>query len=61
MALAKWIYAVRTWTRAVALVREHAALRAAVVGRDGSGDVPSVYACYRFATKLRAYRDMLDT
>jgi hypothetical protein len=57
MALAKSIYAVPTWTRTVALVREHAALRTAIVG--GTGDVPSVYACYRFTAKLRAYSDML--
>jgi len=58
MALAKSVYAVPTWTRTVALVREHAALRAAVT--LVSGDVPSVYACYRFAVKLRTYSDMLD-
>jgi hypothetical protein len=56
MALAKSIYAVPTWTRTVALVREHAALRLAIAG---SGDVPSVYPCYRFTTKLRANGDML--
>jgi hypothetical protein len=60
MALAKSLYGVPTWTRTVALVREHAALRTAVVGaRGGIGDVPSVYACYRFATKLRTYGDLL--
>jgi hypothetical protein len=32
----------------VALVREHTALRTATVG--GAGDVPSVYAHYRFAS-----------
>src|SRR5215208_34406 len=58
MALAKSIYAVPTWTRLVALVTEHASLRAAVTG--GLSDVPSVYACYRFAVKLRTYSDMLD-
>jgi hypothetical protein len=57
MALAKSIYAVPTWTKTVALVREHDALRRAVAG---SGDVPSVYACYRFTAKLRTYGDMLD-
>jgi hypothetical protein len=40
-----------------ALVREHAALRTAIVG--GVGDVPSVYACYRFTAKLRLDSDML--
>ncbi len=60
MALAKSLYSVPTWTRIVALVREHVALRTAVVGaRGGKGDVPSIYACYRFATKLRTYGDQL--
>ena len=57
MALAKSIYAVPTWTRTVALVREHHALAAVIAP---SGDVPSVFACYRFAAKLRAYSDRLD-
>jgi hypothetical protein len=59
MVLAKSLYAVPTWTRTVALVREHAALRAAVVESPTAHDVPSVYACYRFATKLRSYGDLL--
>jgi hypothetical protein len=50
MALAKSIYAVPTWTRTVALVSERAALHAAITRGT---PVPSVYACYRFATKLR--------
>jgi hypothetical protein len=58
MALAKSVYAVPTWTRTVALVREHAALRAVIT--VGSPDVPSVYACYRFTAKLRAYSEILD-
>lgn len=57
MALAKSLYAIPTWTRTVALVSEHAAL-AATIAPDG--EVPSVYACYRFAAKLRAYSDLLD-
>ena len=57
MALAKSIYAVPTWTRTVALVSEHAALQAAL-GCEGS--VPSVYACYRFGAKLRAFKPLLD-
>ena len=56
MALAKSIYAVPTWTRLVALVTEHPALRAAICGGT---PVPSVYACYRFTAKLRVYGDML--
>ncbi len=56
MALAKSLYALPTWTRTVALVREHAAL-AAVIAPDGK--VPSVYACYRFTAKLRDHAPML--
>lgn len=54
MALAKSLYAIPTWTRTVRLVREHAALRAAV-----GGDVPSEWACYRFTRKLREHSDAL--
>jgi hypothetical protein len=57
MALAKSIYAIPTWTRTVALVREHAGLLAAL----GSEECPSTYACYRFATKLREHRHLLGT
>ena len=55
MALAKSIYSTPTWTRTVALVRDHAGLRLAV-GCPLEEDVPSVYAVYRFAAKLRAHR-----
>ena len=55
MALAKSLYSISTWTHTVALVSEHAALREAI-----GGEAPSVYACYRFAAKLRAYGDLLD-
>jgi hypothetical protein len=41
----------------VALVSEHAALREAIAG---DGEVPSVYACYRFTPKLRRFKPMLD-
>ena len=54
MALVKSLYAIPTWTRAVALVHEHPALQSTL------GCAPSVYACYRFATKLRRYSDKLD-
>jgi IS5 family transposase len=57
MALAKSMYALPTWTRTVALVREHPAL-AAVIAPDG--DVPSHWACYRFTAKLREHTDMLE-
>jgi Transposase DDE domain len=56
MALAKSLYAVPTRTRTVALVAEHAALRATITGGT---PVPSVYACDRFTTKLRLNSDKL--
>jgi transposase len=57
MTLAKSLYSLPTWTRTVALVREHSAL-AAVIAPDGA--VPSVYACYRFTAKLREHATMLE-
>ena len=57
MALAKSLYALPTWTRTVALVNEHSPL-AAVIAPDG--EVPSVYACYRFTAKLRDHADLLQ-
>jgi len=41
MALAKSLYTLPTWTRTVGLVREHAALRAAI----GCPDRPTCRAC----------------
>src|SRR4051794_23056391 len=43
------MYALPTWSRTVRLVAEHAALR------DALGAVPSQWACYRFAAKLRQH------
>jgi hypothetical protein len=57
MALAKSMYAIPTWSRTVRLVHEHTALAAAIAP---DGNLPSVYACYRFTAKLRAYKPMLD-
>jgi transposase, IS5 family len=57
MALAKSLYAIPTWTRTVALVKEHPVL-AAVIAPDG--DLPSVYACYRFTAKLRDHTDLMQ-
>lgn len=54
MALVKSLYALPTWTRTARLVGEHAALQEAL------GAVPSVYACYRFAAKLREFGDALE-
>ena len=53
--LAKSLYAIPTWTRTAALIAEHDALREAL------GACPSVYALYRFATKLRKRKPLLDT
>lgn len=57
LALAKSLYALPTWTKTVALVREHWALQRAL---GCEGDPPSVYAAYRFAEKLRAHGDKLE-
>ena len=57
MALAKSIYAIPTWTRTVALVREHSGLQAAL---GCEGGPPSEWACYRFAAKLREHKHLLD-
>lgn len=57
MALAKSVYALPTWARLVRLVEEHAGLQAAL---GCVGDVPSQWACYRFAKKLREHTDALD-
>ena len=52
--LAKSLYAIPTWSRTAALIAEHTGLQEAL------GGCPSVYACYRFATKLRKHRPLLD-
>jgi hypothetical protein len=57
MALAKSLYAIPTWTRTVALVREHAGLQATLGCQGGP---PSEWACYRFAAKLREHKHLLD-
>ncbi|MFZ1155391.1 MAG: transposase [Solirubrobacteraceae bacterium] len=57
MALAKSLYAIPTWTRTVSLVAEHAGLVGVI---EPAGDVPSVYACYRFTAKLREHAHLLD-
>jgi hypothetical protein len=59
MALAKSLYTLPTWTRTVALVGEHAALRTAL-GCPNPASVPSVHACYRFTRKLRKFKPLLD-
>ncbi len=53
LVLVKSLYALPTWTRTVALVRDHAGLR------DVLGAVLSTDAAYRFAVKLREHGNML--
>ena len=53
LTLVKSLYALPTWTRTVALVRDHAGLRAVL------GAVPSTDAAYRFTVKLREHGTML--
>lgn len=57
LALAKSLYSVPTWTKTVALVREHWALQRAL---GCEGNPPSVYAAYRFAEKLRKHGAMVE-
>lgn len=57
LALAKSLYALPTWTKTVALVREHWALQRAL---GCEGEPPSTHAAYRFAEKLRAHGDKLE-
>src|SRR5919197_205857 len=51
--LIKSLYGFTTWTRAAALIADHPGLQAAI------GGCPSVFACYRFATKLREHSNVL--
>jgi DDE family transposase len=48
------LYAIPTWSRTAALIAEPAGLRGAL------RDAPSVYACYRFAAKLRAHSPLVE-
>jgi Transposase DDE domain len=52
--LIKSLYALPTWTLAAALIAEHPGLQ------DAIGGCPSVWACYRFANKLRENRPALN-
>src|SRR5438552_2365981 len=55
LALVKSVYALPTWTRAVSLVKDHAALR------DALGAAPSDDAAYRFTKKLREHNATLTS
>jgi hypothetical protein len=52
--LVKSLFALPTWTRVAALIEEHPVLQAAL------GGCPSIWACYRFANKLRESRPALN-
>lgn len=51
--LVKTLFALPTWTWTAALIAEHPGLAQAL------GNKPSVWACYRFATKLRRLAPLL--
>lgn len=57
VALAKTIYSISTWTKIIALIKEHKYL-SEVISPDG--DIPSVPACYRFTKKLIKYNHILE-
>jgi IS5 family transposase len=57
LCLVKARYAIPTWTRTVALVKEHWALQRAL---NCEGEPPSVWSAYRFASKLRENAPMVE-
>jgi hypothetical protein len=57
IALAKTLYSIPTWTKIIALVKEHKDL-SELIAPDGK--VPSVFACYRFTKKLIEYDHLVE-
>ncbi len=57
LCLVKAMYALPTWTRVVALVKEHWALQRALCCE---GEPPSVWSAYRFQQKLRDHWPMVE-
>ena len=53
--LVKHLYGLPTWAETARLIEEHAALRGVL------GGVPSQWALYRFAGKLRRHRPLLES
>jgi hypothetical protein len=51
--LVKALYGLPTWTRVAALIEDHPGLQSAL------GGCPSLWACYRFTTKLRQHSEVL--
>lgn len=52
--LVKSLFALPTWTRVAALIDEHPSLQGVL------GASPSIWACYRFANKVREQKPILD-
>jgi Transposase DDE domain len=52
--LVKSLFGLPTWTLTAALIAEHPGLQ------DALGGSPSCWACYRFATKLRANKPVIE-
>lgn len=59
VVLTKSIYALPTWTRTLALIKEHAGLRAAI-GCAEDDEVPSIDAVYRFTKKLHKNEGLIQ-
>lgn len=57
LCIVKARYALPTWTKTVALVREHWGLQRAL---DCEGEPPSVWSAYRFQEKLRDQSAMVE-
>jgi hypothetical protein len=57
LALAKSLYALPTWTKTVALVKEHWALQRAL---GCEGNPPSQWSAYRFASKLMEHNESVQ-
>ena len=57
IALAKSLYSISTWTKIVSLVKEHQSLSEVIAP---NGEIPSVFACYRFTKKLREHDHLLE-
>jgi transposase len=57
VALVKSRYAIPTWTKTIALVKEHEAL-ARIIAPDG--EIPSISSCYRFTKKLIEYNHLIE-
>jgi hypothetical protein len=57
LCLTRSLYAIPTWTKTIDLVNEHWALQRAL---DCEGNVPSIFACYRFCGKLREHGTLVE-